>query len=165
MAKIITAALILIMALASPPALAAGAGVSSSDLIDNAKAYDGREVVYAGEVIGDIMVRDDHTWINVSDGDNAIGVWVKTADMQGITVPGRYDAKGDAVKVTGVFHRACSEHGGDFDIHAAKIELVKKGHAVTHPVDAAKVPVALILFAAAVGAGLIAYAKVNRAKK
>ena len=51
--------------------------LSSTELINNAKSYDGKTVVYEGEVIGDIMVRGAFAWINVNDGKNAIGIWLE----------------------------------------------------------------------------------------
>ncbi|MDI6605929.1 MAG: hypothetical protein QME65_02145, partial [Candidatus Omnitrophota bacterium] len=39
--------------------------VSSTELIENAQAYDGKRVAYAGEVIGDIMRRGNFAWLNV----------------------------------------------------------------------------------------------------
>lgn len=162
MAKIISVALVLILCLLPASALAAGTEVTSGDLIDHARDYDGREVVFSGEVIGDIMVRGGHTWINVSDGNNsAIGVWAETGDMEGIGLAGRYDTRGDIVRVTGVFHRACAEHGGDLDIHADKVELVRKGYGISHPVDTLKVAVAVALFAAAVFAGFFIRRKIQ----
>jgi len=122
MAKILKIVIVLTICLFPATAYAADTEVTSNDLIDKAKEYDGREVVYTGEVIGDILAQGDHTWINVSDGSNAIGIWVEAKDMQGIDTPGRYNMRGDTVRVTGVFHRACAQHGGDFDIHADKIE-------------------------------------------
>jgi hypothetical protein len=102
--------------------------VTSDDLINNAKDYDKKEVVYSGEVIGDIMKRGENTWINVFDGTNAIGIWIKTEEAKKIKYAGKYSFTGDTVKVTGMFDRACSEHGGDLDIHANKIEIIKQGY-------------------------------------
>ncbi|MFZ5974744.1 MAG: DNA-binding protein, partial [Bacillota bacterium] len=91
----------------------------------------------------------DHTWLNVSDGRNAIGVWVEAKDMQGVDTPGRYNMRGDTVRVTGVFHRACADHGGDFDIHANKMDVTQKGYAVTHQTETVKAVFAFILLAGA----------------
>lgn len=124
--------------------------VSSNDLIDNASEYDGQTIVYTGEVIGDIMSRGDYTWLNISDGSNAIGVWVKSADMQDIKIAGRYDNRGDIVKITGIFYRACANHGGDFDIHANSIEIVERGYYVSHKIEAWKVIMAIFLFTGAI---------------
>jgi len=34
------------------------------------------------------------------------------------------------VKVAGTFSRACSEHGGDMDIHGESLSVVESGHKV-----------------------------------
>jgi hypothetical protein len=107
---------------------AAGNSVTSDDLINNAKDFDKKEIVYSGEVIGDIMKRDEYAWINVSDGVNAIGVWATNEEADIIKFTGMYNYTGDVIEVTGIFNRACSEHGGDLDIHANKIEVTKQGH-------------------------------------
>ncbi|AEE97989.1 hypothetical protein [Mahella australiensis] len=150
MYKATAAALILLLCLWPMIALADGVKVSSNDLIDKAKEYDGMEVVYAGEVIGDILDRGDYVWINVFDGDNAIGIWAESDEVKGVKFIGRYDARGDIVKVTGVFHRACEEHGGDFDIHAQNVEIVAQGHPVAHAIDRRKVILAMVLFVSAI---------------
>ena len=62
-------------------ALAEAREVTSTDLIENALALDGQTVTYTGEVVGDIMKRGDHTWLNLSDGSNAMGVWAETAAL------------------------------------------------------------------------------------
>ncbi|MDD4955431.1 MAG: DNA-binding protein [Candidatus Omnitrophica bacterium] len=101
--------------------------VSSSDLINNAKQYDGKEITYKGEVIGDIMARGKFAWINVNDTKNAIGVWAASELVKGISTTGSYTANGDIVEVKGKFNRACIEHGGDLDIHAESLVIVQKG--------------------------------------
>lgn len=105
--------------------------VTSTQLIEEAKAYDTKEIIYTGEVIGDIMQRGDHSWVNVSDGSNAIGVWISSDLVRDIKFTGRYKVKGDTVKVTGIFYRACKEHGGDMDIHASDIKILKQGYKIS----------------------------------
>lgn len=101
--------------------------ISSSDLINNAKFYDGKNVSYVGEVIGDIMMRGNFAWVNVNDGKNALGIWIDKALLKEITYTGNYRSEGDRVEVTGVFHRACLAHGGDLDIHAQIIRKIVSG--------------------------------------
>lgn len=101
--------------------------ISSAELINNAKLYDGKVVTYEGEIIGDIMVRGDYAWINVNDGANAIGIWIKSALVKDIGFTGSYKSVGDGVEITGVFRRACPEHGGDLDIHAQSIRKTGAG--------------------------------------
>lgn len=101
--------------------------ISSAELINNAKPYDGRIVSYEGEVIGDVMKRGANAWININDGENAIGVWVNTFLLKDINYTGSYKASGDRVEVTGIFNRSCIEHGGDLDIHAQSLRKINSG--------------------------------------
>ena len=128
----------LLLILASPSA-AAGEEVGSIQLIEQAKFYDTHEIVYSGEVVGDILSAGDHVWLNVSDGSSAIGVWATRELAEAVQVAGRYSQKGDVIRVAGRFSRACPEHGGDMDLHAQSIVLVKHGFPVGHAVPAWKV--------------------------
>lgn len=112
--------------------------VSSTELINNAKQYDGKTVMYQGEAIGDIMVRGEYAWVNVNDGKNAIGIWVDKKLTGDIRYTGAYKTKGDSVEVAGIFNRSCKEHGGDLDIHAATLRKIKEGFAVDEPLDSKK---------------------------
>jgi hypothetical protein len=120
----------------------------SLDLLNNTKQYDGKTVVYQGEVIGDIMVRGDYAWIHVNDGYTAIGIWVPRRLLKGIRYAGNYRRKGDIISVFGVFHRSCLEHGGDLDIHAFDIKIMASGSETERPVNKEKVylGVSLLLF-------------------
>ncbi len=102
--------------------------VSSADLINKAKDYDGKTVVYQGEVIGEVMARGEYAWVNLNDGKNALGIWMKINLVGQIANAGSYKAIGDTVEVAGVFHRSCLVHGGDLDIHAQSLRLVKSGN-------------------------------------
>ena len=95
--------------------------ISSDELINNAKSIDGKSVAYIGEVVGDVMVRGEYAWINLLDGKNAIGVWAGKDLVKDIVYTGSYKFKGDVVEVSGVFHRACLQHGGDLDLHAQSL--------------------------------------------
>jgi hypothetical protein len=116
--------------------------VSSTELINNAKQYDGKTVTYIGEVIGDIMIRGEYAWINVNDGKNAIGIWIDKELAQGISYTGSYKSKGDWIEVTGIFHRACQEHGGDLDIHAQDMRKLSQGRKIKEGIN----PVNKVLF-------------------
>ncbi len=102
--------------------------VSIYDLIENAKEYDGKEVVLEGEVIGDILDRGEYVWVNISDGNNsAIGIYMSKELSSVIQTTGNYKTSGDRIRVVGTFQRACKDHGGDLDIHASSVELVSQG--------------------------------------
>ena len=132
-------------------AFAAPTAVTSTDLIEQANALDGQTVTFSGEVIGDIMRRGDYAWINLSDGSNAIGIWVPTDWLGDVQTAGRYADHGDEVQITGIFHRACREHGGDLDIHATQLALLSKGFETTHAVEPVRIVAAVILTLAAIG--------------
>lgn len=114
-------------------------------MIDNAQDYDGKVVSYAGEVVGEVMPRGDFAWANISDGQNAIGVWLPMALARNIVYSGSYQAVGDRIEVTGIFHRACPEHGGDLDIHAEAFSVTARGRALCQPVNSGKKNTALVL--------------------
>jgi len=69
--------------------------ISSTELINDAKQYDGKVVTYEGEVIGDIMKRGPYAWLNISDGRNAIGIWIDSSSTKDIAYTGTYKSKGD----------------------------------------------------------------------
>ncbi len=109
--------------------------VSSADLINDAKEYDGKIVTFEGEVIGDVMMRRDFAWVNLNDGNNAIGIWMPKDLTLQIEYTGSYKSIGDCLEVSGVFHRACPEHGGDLDIHAMSIRKTASGRIVKENVS------------------------------
>ena len=133
--KALLVILTLLLLLVPAAALAEGESVSSNDLIDRAKDYDNQTIVYEGEVLGDILYRGDYAWLAVSDGDNTIGVYVTKAQADLITLVGGYGKRGDTVRISGVFHRACAEHGGDLDIHADSVTILEAGAPVAMPVS------------------------------
>jgi hypothetical protein len=118
--------------------------LSSSELITNARHYDGKTVVYEGEVIGDIMRRGDYAWANIFDGQNAIGVWLPISLTEEISFGGDYKTRGDVLEISGVFHNSCLEHGGDLDIHAQAIRKVAAGRKVQERLNLAKRNLAII---------------------
>lgn len=137
--------------------------VSSVHLIGKAKDYDRKEIVYEGEAIGDVMRRGkQYAWVNVSDGDNAIGIWSPWFLVKDVTFLGSYKYKGDILETTGQFNRVCIEHGGDLDIHAQKINILKKGHKVEHPVNPKKVKLAIVLGILVLVMGIINIGKRRR---
>ena len=112
--------------------------LSSTDLINNAREYDGKSVVYVGEAVGDVMMRGDFAWVNINDGENAIGVWLNKELAGEIKFTGSYRSKGDRLEITGVFQRNCTQHGGDMDIHAQGIRKINLGRVVSEKLDTSK---------------------------
>jgi len=136
--------------------------VSSTDLVEKCCYYDGQEVAYQGEVVGDVMVRGKYAWINVNDDsystkhsveedeelkgyNSGQSIWCEASQVESLKYAGNYQTSGDIVWIKGTFHRACAEHGGDMDIHASKVKLVKRGHYISHTFDWQKALIALVL--------------------
>ncbi|MFC1637524.1 DNA-binding protein [Candidatus Margulisiibacteriota bacterium] len=132
---------------------------TGQELVEKAAEFDGKQVEMQGEVIGDVMVRGEYAWINVNDGTRTIGIWVKKGLVENITYVGDYNHLGDMVKFSGVFHRACRQHGGDLDVHAAKLEIAQEGDLVDHPVSPYKIAAAVLLFVLTLGSHLFFVAK------
>jgi len=153
--KTLTAFLLLAAALAFALPAFAAERLTINGLIENALQLDGTEVTVEGEVLGEALERGEFAWLNISDGTNAIGIWVSAADAQRVSVYGDYKHIGDTVKITGIFHRACTEHGGDIDIHCTALEIVNMGHAVREEAAQGKIAVAAVLLAAALAAALV----------
>ena len=105
------------------------------ELITKCKEYDGKTVTIEGEVVGEVALRGKRkgfAWLNISDGNYGIGVFAPTSMVPVINHTGNYKTKGDTLSVVGILHRACPEHGGGLDIHAAQIRLTAKGHYIQH---------------------------------
>lgn len=119
--------------------------VSSTELIEHAKEYDGRAVVFEGEVIGEVMVRGGYAWVNVKDAPGAIGVWISRDMAKDIKYAGAYNVRGDSVSVRGVFNRACIAHGGDLDIHCLELKKKTQGQVFDDPVSPGKEKLIYIL--------------------
>jgi len=117
--------------------------ISSAELINNVKQYDGKVVVYEGEIIGDVMLRGEYAWINVNDNKNAIGIWIKKELIKDILYTGSYKSRGDIVEIAGKFNRSCVEHGGDLDIHAQSIIKISSGSKISYAVNTKTINLAL----------------------
>ena len=140
--------LIILFLVFAPQGTAFSQSLSSSELINHAKQYDGKIVTYSGEVIGDVMLRGEFAWVNLNDGENALGIWMNAALAKEIKFTGNYKSRGDRLEITGVFHRACLEHGGDLDIHAQSLHKIEKGRIVKENFNFDKVRLSLVLLGA-----------------
>ena len=129
-----------------------------NDLVGNPSEYNGQTITLTGEVIGERMVRQDGCWINMSDGSNAIGIWISKSETDRIHVYGDYKHTGDTVTVTGVFYESCPAHGGEPDVHSSRLIVKDTGEERTESISVEKillavgvVSAALILFLIYVG--------------
>jgi hypothetical protein len=118
-----------------------------NDLIEKAKDQDGKEVIVQGEAIGERLDRGDYSWVNINDGTNAIGVWIRKNEAGKILHYGNYKNKGDIVIIKGIFNRACKEHGGETDLHNTSIKIAEEGHPVKEKILTQKIAASFILAA------------------
>ncbi|HWT74932.1 MAG TPA: hypothetical protein VN258_09480 [Mobilitalea sp.] len=145
MRKIIQALIgLILITVISPIHVKAVDVVSINDLIENSKELDGQVITIQGEAIGESMNRGEYSWININDGTNAIGVWVKSDTADQIQYYGNYHEVGDTIEVTGTFYRACAAHGGEADFHADTFNIIKNGHLVSEHIDRHKIVLAII---------------------
>ena len=119
--------------------------ISSIELIQNGKDYDGKEIVYEGEAIGEVMERKDGVWVNIYDKQNSFGAWMSPELASVIEYTGSYKAKGDILRIRGIFNYNCPLHGGDLDIHASSLEKIKSGYLKQEKIIPAKRNLLIIL--------------------
>jgi len=154
---------LLLLALLVVPAMAAEVPIpkndpSSTQLVEKNKQYNGQTVTFTGEAIGEVMVRGDYAWIHLNDDaymeanveegaklggyNSGMAIWVPSALTKQIDTYGDYKHEGSIVQVSGTFNAACKEHGGDMDIHATSVTMIRPGHVVDDPVPAWKAALA-----------------------
>lgn len=149
-------------ALSVCPEAASATAISSKELINEPSKYDLKDVVFEGEAIGDIMQRKGGQWLNVLDNDIAIGIWSTKNIKDQVKRTGDYNNIGDRVVISGIFNQHCEEHGGDLDIHADEVAVVKSGRSVEHPVNAKRLQAAALL---TIGAMLAFGFNLSRSKR
>lgn len=118
--------------------------VTSSELFDCPRLYDGALVHYRGEAIAGVLRRGERAWVHLNDdayalesgplaehrtalgGNAGIAVSLPIAVADAITHTGGAAAQGDILDVTGRFQRADVTDGGGPTIQAehARIESV-----------------------------------------
>ncbi len=135
-----------------------------NQLIEESQLYDQKEVSISGEVIGKPMNRGEYVWLNINDGQNAIGISVLKKELPDIRYYGSYHEKGDQVMVTGIFFKACKQHGGETDIHGTTIQILQKGEKIPHTVSISKVIIAISLLLVGVGIAIGTYQTINKKK-
>lgn len=125
---------------------------SSTQLIEEHQSYNGKTVTFEGEAIGDVMIRGEGAWIHLNDDpygknrsrelsgyNSGMAIWISSDEAGKIETLGNYNNWGDLVRVVGTFNAACSEHGGDMDIHASSLSVIKPGESREHTIGAGRI--------------------------
>ncbi len=142
-----------------------GVEVNSASLVENANAWNGHVVAFKGEAIGEAMARgkmawihlndDAYMWKNIEEGAKLDGynsghaIWISADLVTKIRFFGDFKHEGDVVKIVGTFNAVCPQHGGDMDIHASTLEIVRVGHPVHHVINPSRAIFAGVLLAVA----------------
>ncbi len=145
-----------------------GTGPDSAELVEDSEVWDGRRVEFQGEIIGEAMVRGEWAWIHINDDayqlrnieegaepggyNTGHAVWIDADRLKDVVHYGDYHNEGDIVRVAGVFNAACAQHGGDMDIHADNLEVVRRGRRVVDPISPTKAWWAAVLSVVAAAA-------------
>ncbi|WML37899.1 hypothetical protein [Clostridium sp. OS1-26] len=135
--------------------------VKINDLIEKSKEFNGKVVTIKAESIGEPLIRGNFSWINVNDGTNAIGIYMKNEDVQKIYKYGNYKEKGDIIEVTGIYKRNCEQHGGDVDIHADSVKILERGYIKEQPINKERRDIAFILMISTISLVSIFYRKLK----
>lgn len=138
------------LSLAVPgPALAADAGraeaLSPAQAVELAIAADEEAVpaVVRGEALGEVLrAPGGRRWINILGEGVALGVVMDEDVADSVQRFGGYRQRGATLLVTGTLQRACSEHGGDLDMHATSVVVLDQGEEIPHAIHPAKLALA-----------------------
>lgn len=134
--------------------LVSGYRVSAAEigsLLNEPARWSGLEVKIKGEIVGNVLKgKGGSFWVNISDGSGAVGVYlpaklVKSLEMESWK-GSNYSMKGTELMIKGVFNSACSEHGGDLDLHALEVRVISGSRPIHHSLSVLKVGLALFLF-------------------
>lgn len=140
--------LVLVLAVA---AVTAGAAAAESEaplvrialLQAESARYDGRPVIIRGEAVGDLMLRGEHGWLNISDGSAVLGVFAPAAGLAQVRFLGRHGVTGDLLEVRGVFRADCPVHHGGMHLDARQLKIIERGRFLDEPVRPARLALAV----------------------
>jgi len=119
------------------------------------RLLDGHQVVYVGEVVGDVLRRRGGAWVQVNDDayalevgplgphreqrgfNSGLAVWLPDGLHEQLGAPGRHGRRGDVVRVEGVLHRADPADGGGITVRAVQLEVLAPSTPVAQPLNVA----------------------------
>jgi len=153
--------------------------VSSSELVEKNRFFNGKTVWYQGEVIGDIMVRRNLAWLTVNDDaysrqaskiklkgyNSGLSVTVPKRLSEQIKFVGNYKQRGDIVLIKALFHNACPQHNGVLMLHGQSLKVIKRGFALKHPISPLKLRLASFSFLLFILAAVVYYLKTPALKR
>ena len=141
--------------------------VTSAELIECPAAFDGKQVRYAGEAVGAVLLRSDYAWLHLNDdryalligplsrhrtvdgGNSGMAVTVPREDAIGVEA-GHARLHGTRMAVTGTFLRSDGPDAGAPMIQAQEVEVIAEAEAFTVPVAQRRLLAAIVLTASTV---------------
>ncbi len=137
--KKIIVLIVLLSGIFSINVYAEGTLLELNELVNNSHFYDGKTVRVKGEVLLEALERKEYAWVNINDGTSAMGVVMPLEAISQITQYGDYKTKGDTIEIEAVFHRGCSLHGGDMDLHFVRMISIAKGGQIEHEIGSPRI--------------------------
>lgn len=142
--------------------------VISTEVVECPTNFDRHHVEFAGEVVGDVLDREDGAWVLMNDdayglergplqshgryagGNTGLAVWLPGGFADLPDEPGRYGVRGDILRVTGVILRNDPADGGGLTLRATDAQIVAEAEHVRPPVDVTQAIVAAVLVVMAI---------------
>ena len=142
-------------------------------------AWDGKEVTFVGEAVGEVLPRRGGAWVQINDDpyaletgpllghreragfNSGLAVWLPDGLHERIDGLGRHAQRGTVVQLEGTVLRADPEDGGGTTLRAETLEVLTPAVALEEPFHTLQAIVAGALALAAVGA-LIAARRARR---
>lgn len=155
--------------------------VSSAAVNSCPDAFDGQVVVYFGEVVGDILQRDEGTWLLVNDDDYALevgplaghvdfrgtnsglAVWMPRELSALADEPGNASRRGDILRIEGVVRRTDPSDGGGLTLRALDAELVVQAQYIQTPIN--RVQLGLAIAFTLIAGGVLVWDRRSRARR
>lgn len=149
-----------------------GGRVSSTQIYLCPSGYDGLEVTYVGEVVGEVLRRDGGAWAQVNDDDYALvtgplvghreragfntglSVWLEGDLADRIEQPGRASLRGDVVLLRGTLLRADPDDAGGITLRASELETLAGPLTIEPPLHTLQLVVSGVLSVLAIAATL-----------
>lgn len=140
-----------------------GVRVSSTQVFRCPAAYDGLDVSYAGEVVGEVLPRDGGAWAQVNDDvyalrvgplvghreldgfNTGLSVWLPDGLHERIEAAGRPGRRGDVILVRGTLLRTDPDDGAGLTIRAEELEVVAPTVEIEDPLHVPQLIVAIVL--------------------
>ena len=147
-----------------------GGRISSPQVHGCPSAFDGLEVTFVGEAIGEVLRRDGGAWLQVNDDayalevgpmvghrehagfNTGLSVWLPDGLHESVETVGRPQQRGDVLLLRGTIEQSDPDDGGGITLRADDLEVLADGTRIEPPLHLTQAIVAAVLAVAAFGA-------------